>query len=48
MSNATSDPEIDAGVIDFGHIDREPCDGDNGSDINPAELFLSLAQVHHS
>ena len=27
MRKATSDPEIDAVVIDFRHVDREPRDG---------------------
>src|SRR5208337_1789018 len=48
MRKATSDPEIDAVVIDFRHVDREPRDGDNGSNIDSAELLLTLAKVHHS
>jgi len=43
MRNATSAPEIDAVVIDFRHIDREPRDGGNGSNIDSAELLLPLA-----
>ena len=43
MRNATSDPEINAVVIDFRHVDREPRDGGNGSNIDSAELLLPLA-----